>query len=398
MQCTRLPLRRLTGLTSSRIARPLILLSPARTLTTCPSLRAKIPTPPEAMETVKSFVTDTITQNLGGVLGDTHKLADSQHQFSLEQVPNLSGKVAVVTGGSEGIGYACLHTLLKHNIEKVTVISIDKDIVEGAKKDLTEDLGADAASRVTWLQLDLSDWPAVKDAAEKIKKSHDRLDILINQAGRGIMTYELSELGVDKHMAINHMGHTVLTSHLMPLLKKTAESGNTVRIVNMASNAHQGAPSDVKFASLDELNQDLGPNPLYGRSKLAAILYSRYLARHLTSTHPKILVNASHPGVVETRQSTQHIHEAYPVMGYGVSTLLNPFKKDQFQGCVSAMYCATATNESGQYVCPPAKPEEGTEMSQDEQLGEQMMKLTRELVGDKTEALSRAKGCPFKDF
>ena len=75
----------------------------------------------------------------------------------------------------------------------------------------------------------------------------------------------------------NHMGHVILTSHLLPLIKDTASKGNTVRIVNQSSNAHQGAPSDVKFASVDELNQDLGPNGQYGRAKLAGILYAKYL-------------------------------------------------------------------------------------------------------------------------
>lgn len=349
------------------------------------------------MESAKSFVTTTISENFGGVLGDTHKAVSPEHQFSLDQVPDLSGKTAVVTGGSEGIGYGCVHTLLKHNISKLFVLSKDKEVVDGAKDALSEELGAEVANKTTWILMDLSDWSHTKDVAEQIKKQTDKIDILINQAGRGIMTYQLSESGVDLHMATNHMGHDVLTSHLMPVLKKTAESGSTVRIVNMASNAHQGAPSDVKFASLEELNQDLGPNGQYGRSKLAAILYSRYLARHLPAS-PKILVNATHPGFVETRQSTELIHEAYPLLGYGVSTVLNPFKKSQFEGCVSAMFAATMTEATGQYICPPAMPEPGTEMSQDSALGEQMMKLTREIVMQKTKAQSKDKGCPFKDY
>ncbi len=109
------------------------------------------------------------------------------------------------------------------------------------------------------------------------------------------MTYQLTDYGVDRHMAVNHMGHVILTSHLLPLMKETAQNGNTVRIVCTASNAHAGAPSDVKFASLDELNQDLGPNGQYGRSKLAAMLYARYLNRHVTSKYPKILANSIHP-------------------------------------------------------------------------------------------------------
>lgn len=138
------------------------------------------------------------------------------------------------------------------------------------------------------------------------------------------------------------MGHVVLTSHLLPLIKKTASSGNTVRIVNQASNAHQNAPKDVKFASLDELNQDLGPMPQYGRSKLANILYAKYLNKHLTSQQPNILANATHPGVVKTKMSEKDIHEPYPVLGTLMSVGLAAFKKDQFEGALSALYAAVS--------------------------------------------------------
>lgn len=69
-------------------------------------------------------------------------------------------------------------------------------------------------------------------------------------------------------------------------MKKTAESGNTVRIVNFGSNAHSSAPKDTKFQSLEELNHDNGPTVQYGRSKLAVMLYARWLATHVTSHHP----------------------------------------------------------------------------------------------------------------
>jgi NAD(P)-dependent dehydrogenase (short-subunit alcohol dehydrogenase family) len=176
-----------------------------------------------------------------------------------------------VTGGSEGIGYGCTHTLLKHNIDKLYVLSVSDEVVKGAKASIEKDLGQEAADKTTWLHCDMADWKRVKDVAELIKKENSRLDILINNAGRGIMTFQLSDYGVDRHMAVNHMGHVVLTSHLLPLLKTTAEKGNVVRIANQASNAHHGTPSDTKFADLEELNQDLGPNGNYGRSKLAAV-------------------------------------------------------------------------------------------------------------------------------
>lgn len=347
------------------------------------------------MSSMIDAVKTTISENLGG---NAHKVVSEDQQFSLEQVPNLEGKVAVVTGGSEGIGYGCTHTLLAHGIKKLFILSLSEDVIDDALKAIAEEMGEETAKKVTWLQCDLSNLKKAKEAADKIAKETDRIDILINNAGRGIMTYQLTDDNIDRHMAVNHMGHVTLTSHLLPIMKKTASEGNTVRIVNLSSNAHQGAPSDTKFESLDELNQDLGPNPQYGRSKLATLLYSRYLAKHLTASHPNILANASHPGVVKTKMSQEDIHEPYPLGGYAMSVGLAPFKKDIFQGCVSTMYAATATTKSGEYICPPAIPESGSELAQNAQLGENLMKLTRELVQQKTYDMSAAKGCPFKDY
>lgn len=342
-------------------------------------------------------VKNTIAENLGNQILGSHSLAPKDQQFALEEVPDLSGKVALVTGGSEGIGYGCTHTLLSKNVSKLFILSQSEDIVSDAINAITQEMGKDKADRVVFIQCDLSDWEQTGKAAFEIAHKADRLDILINNAARGIMSYQLNKAGIDLHMATNHFGHVVLTSHLLPLLKSTADKGDTVRIVQLGSNAHEMAPKDTKFASIDELNTDLGPNPQYGRSKLAAILYARYLDRHLHSQHPNILSNATHPGIVETRQSTEHIHEAYPLLGYGMSVAAQPFKKSQFEGCVSTMFAATKTEKSGQYICPPAIVEPGSGLANDEALGEQLMDLTWRVVKEKTKSSSADKGCPFKE-
>jgi hypothetical protein len=77
---------------------------------------------------------------------------------------------------------------------------------------------------------------------------------------------------------------------------------------------------------------------------------------------------------------------------------LEPFKKDQFEGCVPTVYAATVTNDSGQYICPPAIQEEGSEQSQSEGLAESLMELTRNIVREKTQSESAEKGCPFDDI
>ncbi|CRK13906.1 hypothetical protein BN1723_010175 [Verticillium longisporum] len=213
------------------------------------------------------------------------------------------------------------------------------------------------------------------------------------------ITSFMTESGVDRQMAINHMGHVVLTSHLLPLMKSTAEKGNTVRITVQASNAHQGAPSDIKFESLEEINEDKGANANYGRSKLANILYARYFARKVTANgHPDVVMNATHPGFVSTKQTKVDILEAFPLAGYGMAVGMEPFKKDQFEGAVPTVYAATVTKESGQYLCPPIVPEAGSKLAQDDELGDRLMELTRKVVMEKTKRKSADQGCPFDDL
>ncbi len=347
---------------------------------------------------VTQSVKNAIAENLGKVVSGAHDLAPADSRFSLEQVPDLSGKVAVVTGGSEGVGYGCTHTLLSHNISKLFVLSKDEGIASDAISAIKSEMGAEKAGRVQWYQCDLSDWEETGQTAFKIAGRTDRLDILINNAGRGIMPVQRAKNGVDLHMATNHMGHVVLTSHLLPLLKDTAKKGDKVRIVNLASNLHENSPKETRFESLEELNKDYGAQPQYGRSKLCSILYAKYLHRHLTSQHPNILANATHPGIVETRQSVDHIHEAFPLGGYAMSVGFAPFKKTQFEGAVSTMFAATVTKNSGQYICPPAIVEEGSAMANDDDLGERLMALTRRIVKAKTKLASADKGCPFTEY
>merc|ERR1712093_758602 len=288
------------------------------------------------MATIVNTVKNTIAENFGG----THSLASKANQFSLAAVPDQSHKVAVITGGSRGIGYACAHTLLEKNIEKLFIIGSTKESLDGASSDIASTLGSSYTSKVKFLQADMSDWKSIPGIAKQITDSTDRLDILINCAARGIMTYQLTPYGVDRHMAVNHMGHVILTSHLLPLIK--------------------------------------------------------YLNKQLKEKYPNILANSVHPGFVNTKMSTDEIHEPYPVGGYAMSVGMKPFKKDQWEGAVSAMFCATASEEGGLYVCPPAIPEEGSKVYQDEsgEVEGNLMKLTLDVVGEKVDPKSQ--GCPMQ--
>lgn len=350
-------------------------------------------------------IRDSIAENFGGSasrIGTT--------SFSLDDTPDLSGKVAVITGGSEGIGFGVAFTLLKHNLSKLYILSRKRQMFDGALDAISSELGPSVADRVKWYQCDLENWSQVASVAEQIKRDTDRLDILVNNSGRGIMKPSLTKYGVDRHMATNHFGHVVLTSHLLPLMKKTAEeTGETVRISNQSSNLHSAAPKDTRFESLEEINEDVGPNAQYGRSKLAGILYSRYFDREVTQKMAgkgkmggngkggKVVMNSTHPGFVSTKQSVEDIHEPYPISGYAMSHLMEPFKKSQFEGAVPTVYAVTMANDGGQWICAPAKAEKGSELAQSDELADNLMELTRSIVTEKTRHESVARGCPMDD-
>jgi len=150
--------------------------------------------PIDAMEAVKQ----TIAQNVG--IGGSHQLVPEDQQFDLKDTPDLKGKVAVITGGSEGIGYGDSHTLLSHGIEKLFILSVSHEVIAGSLKAIADEMGEQVAKKVTWLQCDLSDWQTTKRTADKIASETDRIDILINNAARGIMTYQLTDYGVDRHV------------------------------------------------------------------------------------------------------------------------------------------------------------------------------------------------------
>lgn len=329
----------------------------------------------------------TIAENLGvapTLSGDPHELVDPQHRFSLEQVGDLSGKVAVVTGGSEGIGFGCTHTLLKANIDKIFLISMSEEIISQAKNAFAhdEELPQDAASRIIWKQCDLTDWKHVQQVAREITSETERLDILIANAAKGIMSYAQDRHGLDSHMSINHLGHVVLIDALLPLLNKTTEQHQTkARVVSLSSNLAAQAPKETTFSTEEDFKSDVGAQGLYNRTKLANLLFSRYLNRKYSQQggHSNIIFNACHPGVVETRQTQVWIHEPFPILGYGMN-LLNPIKKDIFQGCVSAMYCATQPTKGGNFICPPAVPEEGPKESQDEEMQDRLARLSKQVI------------------
>jgi len=132
-------------------------------------------------------------------------------------------------------------------------------------------------------------------------------------AGRGTSEFKLSHDGYDSHFTLNNLSHFVLLSHLFPLLQKTSQlPGTDVRVVQMSSELHRatfGGPSPTfggcKFATKDEFKEEIGPDNVYARTKLAVILQQKAIVKRFAQPPSKILVYSTHPGAVATGQQEQ---------------------------------------------------------------------------------------------
>lgn len=148
--------------------------------------------------------------------------------------------------------------------------------------------------------------------------------------------------------------------------------------MSLSSNLAAETPTEVDFSNVADSKTNIGPQSLYARTKLANLLFSDFLNRShsIGDGHDHVIFIACHPGVVETRQTQVWIHEPFPILGYGMN-LLNPIKKNIFQGCVSAMYYATQLTKGGNLICPSAVPEDGPEKGRDEEMQDRLARFSK---------------------
>jgi NAD(P)-dependent dehydrogenase (short-subunit alcohol dehydrogenase family) len=200
----------------------------------------------------------------------------------------LSGKTVLITGATNGIGRAAATGLTKLGASLVVVGR------SPAKTDVTvQELRALGLGPVEGLVADLSSIAEVRRLADEFRRQHDRLDVLVNNAGAIFASRQLSADGYEMTFALNHLSYFLLTNLLLDRLIASAPA----RIVNVASRAHESAKLD--FADLQgEKSYGMGGNRAYGQSKLANVMFTYALARRLARTG--VTANSLHPGVVAT--------------------------------------------------------------------------------------------------
>jgi NAD(P)-dependent dehydrogenase (short-subunit alcohol dehydrogenase family) len=198
-------------------------------------------------------------------------------------------KVALVTGANVGIGLETARGLARAGAA-VIMTARDPDRGRAAVEDVKASTGRDD---VELLHLDLASFDSVRRAAEEVKSRHDRLHLLVNNAGLVLSERRETEDGLEATMGINHFGPFLFTRLLQDLLRASAPA----RIVNVSSDAHRRSPG-LDFDDLMRERRKYSGMAAYCDSKLANILFTRELARRLDGSG--VVAHALHPGVVRT--------------------------------------------------------------------------------------------------
>ena len=241
----------------------------------------------------------------------------------------MDGKVVVITGGTSGIGQVAAEALAAQGA-RIVLVARDAARGEATLKRLN---AAGPGQRHGLRLADLSSIAATRKVAAEIAAAESKIDVLINNAGALFNSRRLSPDGLEMTFAVNHMAYFVLTAGLLERLKATLGA----RIVSTASAAHLG--NQLDFADLQSERAYSGFT-VYGRSKLANILFTRELARRLEGTG--VTANCLHPGFVATRFGEQSGGLMQRLMPLAKLTALTPK-----QGADTLVYLAASPEVAG---------------------------------------------------
>jgi len=210
--------------------------------------------------------------------------------FTFQDIPDQTGRVAIVTGANTGIGLETARMLALKGAS-VVLACRNPEKGEAALRQIQSDR---AVVSVRLEALDLADLGSVAGFAERIAAAHPRLDLLINNAGVMVPPLSRTRQGHELQFGTNHLGHFALTARLLPLLQKTPGA----RIVVVSSKAQNLGTID--FDDPDWKKRSYSPWRAYGQSKLANMMFALELQRRLTAAGSEVRVTAAHPGLTAT--------------------------------------------------------------------------------------------------
>ena len=284
----------------------------------------------------------------------------------------MAGRTCLITGATNGIGKETAIALAKMGAS-VVLVARDERKGRAAQSELKERSGADSEL----LLADLASLADVRRLAEEYRSRHDKLHVLINNAGAYNSKRELSKDGYEMTIAVNHLAHFLLTDLLLDVMKASAPA----RIINVSSGAHSGAKMDF-----DDLQAESGYGVgmrAYGQSKLANVLFTNELARRLEGAN--VAVNSLHPGVVRTgfgRNAKGVIGGIFAVFQF----VGRPFLLSSAQGAETSIYLASSPEvetTTGEYFVK-SKSVASNDESNDPEVARRLWDFSEELVKQAT--------------
>ncbi|KAJ3114593.1 hypothetical protein HDU96_001895 [Phlyctochytrium bullatum] len=313
-------------------------------------------------------------------------------KFSAAQIPDLHGKVAIVTGASSGLGLAATVELAKNGAHVIMACRSVKKANEVADKMRADNPGKDLNLKI--MELDLASLQSVRNFAVEFTKLKLPLHILMNNAGvMAISDFTLSADGIEMQMAANHFGHFYLTKLLLPIIEKTSltASDASVRIVNLSSIGHTLAkPIGIDFENYNSKDA-YSPWAGYGQAKLANILFTKELQRRFEERGlTNIRANAVHPGGVRSNLSTQSNTKYIPPF---VLSLLWYTMVPAEYGCLTQLYAATSPeidtkNISAEYLVPTAIVGQPSDLATNKELAAKLWTWSEKIIQEKGFSLS----------
>ncbi|KAF2173840.1 hypothetical protein M409DRAFT_62081 [Zasmidium cellare ATCC 36951] len=269
-----------------------------------------------------------------------------------KDIPSLAGKTIIVTGGSSGLGKETVLQLAKHNPHQIILTARTQQRGDAAIQEIEREVPA-SKGKLQFLQLDLGSLKSVKAAAETFGRDHDRLDVLVNNAGLMNLPPGLTEDGYEVQFGSNYMGPALFTKLLLPTLQSTASQPDSdVRIVNLSSELFKQAPSEgVLIPKLKTPLTEINSIARYGQTKLADYYHTKSLAEK----YPNITSVAVHPGLVNTG-ILEDWKKRSPWLGWLVGSLATVVAVDVQKGARAQLWAATGSGvRSGALYKPSLK-------------------------------------------
>ena len=246
---------------------------------------------------------------------------------------SIQGKTVLITGATSGIGLAAAKELSEMGAK---LILTTRDLEKG-KEAAKEIYDFSGNKRIEIMECNLASLQSIKHFTDKYKAFHDRLDVLINNAGLWEPKFVKTKDGFESNFAVNYLAPFLLTQLLLDVLVKSAPA----RIINTASEAHKGI-----YLNSDDLEMKKGTfsgYKAYGQSKLALLVYARKLADDLREKD--VTVNSFHPGIVRTN--------IFSRLGGVKRFVIKRFMISPRQGAKTLVYLATSPEVSsmtGEYL------------------------------------------------